>query len=59
MNRAFTAISMLLLTEHYQEFRSLGGGGEFDQKLRAARMVLFGADASAVLENDLLHDREA
>src|SRR5688500_8188460 len=32
--------------------------GEFDKKLRAARMILLGADATAVLEYDLLHDRQ-
>src|ERR1044072_687710 len=38
--------------------KQLSGGGEFDQKSGAARVVLLGADAAAGFENNLLHDRE-
>src|SRR5689334_5968243 len=36
-----------------------GGGREFDQKPGAARFVFLGANAAAVFDDYLLHDREA
>jgi hypothetical protein len=58
------AINILGLADHglllarVDSFPS-SGSGEFDQKLRSARVVLFGANAAAVFENYLLHDGEA